>query len=382
MEAAEKIAVSCSDLKDHFFRDEKGRLIPIHQNAIITLADYPPNYFPYTDFPCRGLDDEEQDQVYELIVESELYLPLEKRYSCWNAYKAVLKSLREASSDSSYKPDQPSTTFSAREHRERINQQIKFLPNPIADAAALLRKEFAHFIELFQQSPCAAETLQLTRANITKKVLNQVWGEETELPFSRFRSVDQLKTYPYNCWPDSNIWTWEHFWEAVTPRLNGYIESASYMVLYRWLQYRIWLSEKPANSSPPTLPKLTDTSEDLKLPSGEQLSTGQSFSELFIKSEQVEPSIEALKRIRPDKPLVSSCGHWAGTRKDNSKGMLVAWIERLEDIGRIRRVANRRVLVQLLNSYFPGLNMGADARIFDNPTDETARLGFIALLPL
>jgi hypothetical protein len=387
MNPVKRIAVSCTDLEEYFFRDGKGRLTPVYQNAIIDLADFPSTYFPYTDFPCEAFDFQQEDRVYELIVESELYLSREKRYSCWNAYKALLKALWSAASDSPIQlitSDSPTieSTFSAREHIDRINKEIRLLPNPTADAPALLRNEFSRFINLFRQSPYADEVLQMTRKQITHKILDRVWegGADADLPFGRIWSVENIKAHPYDYRPDGDIWTWEGFWEATNPLLNDYIEALNYQLLYRWIQCKIASYEKPAQTNHP--PKAESVrNEESGVPPNNDAAPFTSFTDLFFQAADIKLAVDALRKIRPEKPLLTTNGHWITRKKDGSKGILVAWIERLENTHKIRVVSNRKALVSLLNAYFPGLDMGGSARTFGDPTEESIRLGFISLIP-
>jgi hypothetical protein len=101
-----------------------------------------------------------------------------------------------------------------------------------------------------------------------------------------------------------------------------------------------------------------------------------SFEELFIKPEDLLMCVEALRRIDP--PLISEDGAWIGRK--GSKAKFAAWIKRLEDSNKICFVPDKRNLVPLVNSYFPSLDFGSEARSFADP-DKDALDEFTALIP-
>ena len=60
--------------------------------------------------------------------------------------------------------------------------------------------------------------------------------------------------------------------------------------------------------------------------------------------------------------------------------MIVAWIEAMEWLKRIPVVSDRKQLVKLLNKYFDGLEMGRDARVFDDPVDRDIKETLVSLM--
>lgn len=107
----------------------------------------------------------------------------------------------------------------------------------------------------------------------------------------------------------------------------------------------------------------------------------KSFDKLFINTLDIEPCIQALRSYRPEKPVLGEGLTWTGSIKD--KGLIVAWIERLETIEpkKIVRLSNRKQLVELLNAYFENLEMGKDASVFNKVVDPTLQDAFKSLLP-
>ena len=105
------------------------------------------------------------------------------------------------------------------------------------------------------------------------------------------------------------------------------------------------------------------------------------FFDLFINPDEFDICIDALRKFRPEKPVVNDSGHWIGGKRDNSKTILVGWVDRLEHLRKIAKLDNRRHLARLLENHFTGLKFGKDARIFYDLVDETIRLGFVATLP-
>ncbi|GAB4007181.1 hypothetical protein GCM10028808_10580 [Spirosoma migulaei] len=107
----------------------------------------------------------------------------------------------------------------------------------------------------------------------------------------------------------------------------------------------------------------------------------ESFVDLFINSADIEPCLQALRNYRPDKPILGEGLTWTGSIKD--KGLIVAWIERLETMEpkKIKRISNRKQLVVLLNTYFEDLEMGRDASVFNKVVDPSFQDAFKALLP-
>lgn len=84
------------------------------------------------------------------------------------------------------------------------------------------------------------------------------------------------------------------------------------------------------------------------------------FDNLFVNSDDVNECVGVLQEIEP--PVLSLSGRWIGGK--GSKSVIVAFIDRLEQVGKIKKALTRKQLVALLNIYFPGLNMGKDARLF------------------
>ena len=91
--------------------------------------------------------------------------------------------------------------------------------------------------------------------------------------------------------------------------------------------------------------------------------------------------VDALRKCRPEKPILGEGLNWTGGQKD--KGFFVAWIERMETMKKpkIAYLGNRKQLVQLLNAYFVNLNLGKDARMFSNGAPKEKKDAFLALLP-
>ncbi|MBD2752608.1 hypothetical protein [Spirosoma validum] len=108
---------------------------------------------------------------------------------------------------------------------------------------------------------------------------------------------------------------------------------------------------------------------------------GETFIDLFFNASDIDTCVEALRLIRPERPVINATGRWVGGESDGSKGILVGWIDRLEYCNKIRKMQDRKKLISLLEEYFPGLKMGASARIFANTAKDSIRLGFAALLP-
>ena len=109
--------------------------------------------------------------------------------------------------------------------------------------------------------------------------------------------------------------------------------------------------------------------------------TYTSFEDLFFDKGQIERCINALRDFDRDKPVLGSDRNWLGSRK--KKGIIVAWVERLESMkpAKIRRISDRRNLVELLNRFFEGLDMGEDARVFRAIVPHDLKHTFAALLP-
>jgi hypothetical protein len=105
------------------------------------------------------------------------------------------------------------------------------------------------------------------------------------------------------------------------------------------------------------------------------------FTDLFINPSEVNYCIQALRNYRPEKPVLGEGLAWTASIKD--KGLIVAWIERMETMEpkKIKRLSNRKELVKLLNAYFEDLEMGKDARVFSEIVDPTLQDAFKALLP-
>ena len=105
-----------------------------------------------------------------------------------------------------------------------------------------------------------------------------------------------------------------------------------------------------------------------------------SFEELFCVPEDIDYCVDALRRYRLEKPVLSMGLNWLGSHKD--KTIIVAWIEAMEGlkVPKIYRLADRKQLVKLLNSYFSNLNMGTHARSFGNVVDRDAKDRLVSLI--
>ena len=97
----------------------------------------------------------------------------------------------------------------------------------------------------------------------------------------------------------------------------------------------------------------------------------RSLSDLFVLGCE-EKCVEALRKYRPEKPVINGANQWIGNN-GKDKGVIVAWIEAMERSRPSKIVCltgtRRKELVQFLNAYFQGLNMGKDARVFSDPAD-------------
>lgn len=102
------------------------------------------------------------------------------------------------------------------------------------------------------------------------------------------------------------------------------------------------------------------------------------FFDLFEPGSNPEECIDALRRF--DSSIISETGRWIGGK--GSKAVLVAWIDRLIQCGKIKPTVNDKHLAQLLNDHFPDLNLGRDARIFTQPSKdyEQYKADFAALI--
>ncbi|GAB4047894.1 hypothetical protein [Spirosoma litoris] len=78
------------------------------------------------------------------------------------------------------------------------------------------------------------------------------------------------------------------------------------------------------------------------------------------------------------KPIVNEKGEWIG--KKGSIEVLVAWVKRLEVIGRIPKLEDKH-LVKLLNNHFPNLDMGADGRSLRGEIKDELLDTFTKLIP-
>ena len=130
-----------------------------------------------------------------------------------------------------------------------------------------------------------------------------------------------------------------------------------------------------------TFEKFIEKCKPTPPPPGRDKPVYASFEDLFINPADIEPCINALRWYRPEEPILGDGRNWTGSRKD--RGLLVAWIERMETMNpqKIRPLTDRKKLVKLLNGYFENLNMGAAARVFDNPVNPDARNSFTSLIP-
>ncbi|GAB3501054.1 hypothetical protein GCM10027341_27300 [Spirosoma knui] len=102
------------------------------------------------------------------------------------------------------------------------------------------------------------------------------------------------------------------------------------------------------------------------------------FEDLFILPANVDICVDVLRKYRLDAPLLGEKNNWIGSFKD--RGVIVAWIDQLEAKGKIRRI-DRKQLVGLLNNFFSDLNMGKDARVFNNITKRDVKDYFASQLP-
>ncbi len=107
--------------------------------------------------------------------------------------------------------------------------------------------------------------------------------------------------------------------------------------------------------------------------------TPQTFAELFHDPASLAPCLDALRLIDP--PVLSETGNWIGKR--GSKSILVAWIEVLEQRGKLKPIPNRAAFAPLLNQQFPGLNLEPTASIFGKPTYKRSdyQAEFMRLIP-
>ncbi len=238
-----RVSVSCTDLEKYFTRQDDGQIVPRYTNVIVDLADYPPLYYPYTDFPCRNITDKQQERAYDIIIDAELFLSKEQRYSRYNGYKALLSALWHATSDTE------ATQHPAKDVRKQIIRKLRLLPNPRHDASGLLREEFAYYRALFEETLYKEEAWTQTRQTIATKILDDVWSNDdpdNPLPWSDPWTMDQIVAEPYEYWPDDVIWTWNGFWEAVKEKLNQHISALNYLLILRWLQWMIIRYEDPS----------------------------------------------------------------------------------------------------------------------------------------
>lgn len=61
-----------------------------------------------------------------------------------------------------------------------------------------------------------------------------------------------------------------------------------------------------------------------------------SFADLFFQSGDIDYCVDALYRIRPDKPIISNTRPRCWQKRKGSKAILSAWIRRMEDVDKIK----------------------------------------------
>ena len=110
------------------------------------------------------------------------------------------------------------------------------------------------------------------------------------------------------------------------------------------------------------------------------VATYKTFADLFINPDDIDSCVDALRRYRPEKPVLGEGLTWIGGPK--RVGIIVAWIDNMEQAKqpKIHFLNDRRELVKLLNGYFINLNMGIYARVFENPVDRDVKDRFITLM--
>ena len=113
------------------------------------------------------------------------------------------------------------------------------------------------------------------------------------------------------------------------------------------------------------LNRLLNRNKPITQPRNEENNSCKSLADLFIQLKDMRDCIDALQRIRPDKPVISDTRRWQN--RDGSKAILAAWIKRMEDVDKIKFISDKKLLVPLLNDFFPGLDLGAEARTLKDP---------------
>ena len=97
-------------------------------------------------------------------------------------------------------------------------------------------------------------------------------------------------------------------------------------------------------------------------------SQSNSFADLFENADELAKCIEILRAYRPKKPVINDRNTWMGKERDGSKGILIAWVDRLVYCEKIKKIAPKE-LVPLLEDHFSGLKFGKDLRYFGNPME-------------
>ncbi|MBD2752478.1 hypothetical protein [Spirosoma validum] len=135
---------------------------------------------------------------------------------------------------------------------------------------------------------------------------------------------------------------------------------------------------------------LTSNSNDIFSSSNENISfeldvsvpSVKAFNDLFDNAEDLDKYVGILRNFRSDKPVINSDNEWLGGRKDGSKKILIAWIDRLKYCKKIPNHLDKRQLARLLEDFFQGLKFGEHLRYFDNSIDPDIQEKFRKLMPL
>lgn len=90
------------------------------------------------------------------------------------------------------------------------------------------------------------------------------------------------------------------------------------------------------------------------------------FSDLFFNPDDEIVCIKALWAICPDRPVISlETGRWQ--QRKGSKGILSAWLRKMENVGIIRTIRPIHCLNPILEQRFPGLKLGVFGRTLADP---------------
>lgn len=184
---------------------------------------------------------------------------------------------------------------------------------------------------------------------INNKEQAQIWLAKTG------QTEIDLLYYKDHAWPDTLT-----FLEHLSPLCCK-------IGIYGWVLDEImkfqllWATDTTA----PSVPSPTTSTKPLY----------KTFTDLFVKPEYVESSIDALRSIDP--PLINDKGEWIGRR--GSKAKFAAFIRRLKNCNKIHFVSDKKLLVVLAKNYFPGLDLGKHARTMADP-DLNALDEFSALI--